>query len=119
MISAITGELRAVEQDRLHLQVGPLLIEMLVPAADVPLLQAGGGQGMPFQTIFYSEGAAAGGGGLGPRLGGSLRPPASTTATSRRPKPWSARCCGCGPCAPDGAPKIRRNRLDGAAPFGI
>src|SRR5204863_8641180 len=70
MISALTGELRAVEQDRLHLQVGPLLVEMLVPAADVPLLQAGVGQEMTFHTILYFEGDAAGGGGLEPRLVG-------------------------------------------------
>jgi Holliday junction DNA helicase RuvA len=74
MISALTGELRAVEQDRLHLQVGPLLVEMLVPAADVPLLQAGVGQEMTFHTILYFEGDAAGGGGLEPRLVGFLRP---------------------------------------------
>src|SRR3954452_1801438 len=74
MISALTGELRAVEHYRLHLQVGPLLVEMLVPAADVPLLQAGVGQEMTFHTILYFEGDAAGGGGLEPRLVGFLRP---------------------------------------------
>src|SRR3954463_14593147 len=73
MISAITGELRAVEQDRLHLQVGPLLVEMLVPASDVPLLQGAVGREMTFHTILYFEGDAGGGGGLEPRLVGFLR----------------------------------------------
>ena len=74
MISALTGELRRVDEDRLYVQVGPLLVEMLVPAADVPLLQAGVGQEMTFHTILYFEGDAAGGGGLEPRLVGFLRP---------------------------------------------
>src|SRR5216683_1494647 len=39
MISALTGELRRVTEDRIHVQVGPLLCEMLVPAADLALLQ--------------------------------------------------------------------------------
>jgi len=74
MISAITGELRSVAGDRLHLAVGPLLVEMLVPASDVPLLQGAVGQEMTFHTILYFEGDAAGGGGLEPRLVGFLRP---------------------------------------------
>ena len=74
MVSALTGELRRVEQDRLHLQVGPVLVEMLIPASDVPLLQEGVGQEMTFHTILYFEGDAGGGGGLEPRLVGFLRP---------------------------------------------
>jgi Holliday junction DNA helicase RuvA len=74
MISAITGELRRVDEDRLHLAVGPVLVEMLVPASDVPLLQGAVGQEMTFHTILYFEGDAAGGGGLEPRLVGFLRP---------------------------------------------
>jgi Holliday junction DNA helicase RuvA len=73
MISALTGELRRVDEDRLHLQVGPILVEMLIPAADVPLLQAEVGREMTFHTILYFEGDAAGGGGLEPRLVGFLR----------------------------------------------
>ena len=73
MISALTGELHRVDEDRLHLQVGPVLVEMLVPASDVPLLQAGVGQEMTFHTILYFEGDAGGGGGLEPRLVGFLR----------------------------------------------
>ena len=73
MISALTGELRGVEEDRVHLQSGPILYELLVPASDVPLLQAGVGEEMTFHTILYLEGDAAGG-NMEPRLIGFLRP---------------------------------------------
>ena len=73
MISALTGELRHVDEDRVHLQVGPMLCEVLVPASDVHLLQAGVGEQMTFHTILYLEGDAAGG-NLEPRLLGFLRP---------------------------------------------
>ena len=73
MISAITGELRRVDEDRIHLQVGPVLCELLVPAADVPLLRPGIGQEMTFHTVLYIEGDASGG-NLEPRLLGFLRP---------------------------------------------
>lgn len=73
MISALTGELRQVDEDRVHLQVGPMLCEVLVPASDVHLLQAGVGEQMTFHTIMYLEGDAAGG-NLTPRLLGFLRP---------------------------------------------
>lgn len=72
MISALTGELKKVEEDRIHLQVGPMLFELLVPAVDVPLLQAGIGQEMTFHTVFYLEGDSSGG-NIEPRLVGFLR----------------------------------------------
>lgn len=72
MISALTGELRRVDEDRIHVQVGPLLYEMLVPASDLQLLQAGIGSEMTFHTIMYIEGDASGG-NLEPRLIGFLR----------------------------------------------
>src|SRR5919107_6005286 len=72
MISALTGDLRQVDEDRVHLEVGPMLYEMLVPASDVQLLQAGVGESMTFHTIFYLEGDASGG-NLEPRLIGFLR----------------------------------------------
>ena len=55
------------------MQVGPVMIEMLIPASDVPLLQAGVGQEMTFHTMFYLEGDASGG-NIEPRLVGFLRP---------------------------------------------
>jgi holliday junction DNA helicase RuvA len=73
MISALTGEVRRVDDDRLHLQVGPMLIEMLVPASDLLRLRETIGQEMTFHTLLYFEGDAAGGGGLEPRLVGFLR----------------------------------------------
>jgi holliday junction DNA helicase RuvA len=72
MISALTGELRHVDEDRIHLQVGPLTCELLVPASDIQLLQAGVGEQMTFHTVFYIEGDASGG-NLTPRLLGFLR----------------------------------------------
>ena len=41
MISALTGVLQQVDEDRVHVRVGPVTCEALVPASDVPLLQAG------------------------------------------------------------------------------
>jgi len=73
MISALTGELSRVDEDRVHMQVGPMTLELLVPASDVPLLQAGVGQEMTFHTIFYLEGDSSGG-NIEPRLVGFLRP---------------------------------------------
>ena len=72
MISSLTGELRRVDEDRIHLQIGPMLCELLVPASDVPLLQAGIGEEMTFHTHFYIEGDTSGG-NLTPRLLGFLR----------------------------------------------
>src|SRR3954447_12926379 len=73
MISSLTGLLHQVDEDRIHLRVGAMVFEALVPASDVPLLQAGIGEEMTFHTILYFEGDA-GGGSLEPRLLGFLRP---------------------------------------------
>ena len=72
MISAITGELRRVEEDRVSVQCGPMLYELLVPAADVTALHVNLGEQVTFHTIFYLEGDAARG-NLEPRLIGFLR----------------------------------------------
>ena len=72
MISAITGELRRVEKDRIHLACGPMMYEILVPAADVEDLRASEGESVTFHTIFDLEGDATRG-GLTPRLIGFLR----------------------------------------------
>ena len=72
MISALTGELRRLGDDRIHIQVGPLLYEMLVTAADIQVLQPSVGQEITFHTILYIEGDASGG-NLEPRLIGFLR----------------------------------------------
>jgi Holliday junction DNA helicase RuvA len=72
MISALTGELTKVEEDRAHLRVGPVLVEMLIPAADVPELQRAVGEELTFHTVFYLEGDSSGG-NIEPRLVGFLR----------------------------------------------
>jgi len=72
MISALIGELRRVDEDRVHLKVGPVLYELLVPASDITELQASLGEELTFHTIFYLQGDASGG-SLEPRLIGFLR----------------------------------------------
>src|SRR4051812_43856684 len=72
MISAITGELRRVEEDRISLQCGAILYELLVPAADITELHVNLGEQVTFHTIFYLEGDAARG-NLEPKLIGFLR----------------------------------------------
>src|SRR5947208_9944890 len=73
MIASITGELRRVDEDRVHLKCGPILYELLVPAADMTELQASLGEETTFHTIFYLGGDATRG-GLEPTLIGFLRP---------------------------------------------
>src|SRR5690242_20118044 len=73
MISALIGELRRVDEDRVHLKVGPVLYELLVPASDVTELHASLGEELTFHTLFYLQGDASGG-SLEPRLIGFLRP---------------------------------------------
>jgi len=73
MISALTGELRRVDDDRVHVKVGPLLCELLVPAVDATELQASLGEELTFHTLFYLQGDASGG-SIEPRLIGFLRP---------------------------------------------
>jgi Holliday junction DNA helicase RuvA len=73
MISSITGELRRVDEDRIHLRAGPMLYELLVPAADLTELQASLGEELTLQTIFYLGGDPSRG-GIEPTLIGFLRP---------------------------------------------
>lgn len=73
MISSITGELKRVDEDRVQLAVGPIVCELLVPAADLTELQASLGETVTFHTIFYLGGDASRG-NLDPTLIGFLRP---------------------------------------------
>ena len=73
MIASLTGQLRAVEEDRIHLQAGPIVYELLIPASDGNILQAGVGEEMTFHTLMYLQGDASGG-NIEPRLIGFLRP---------------------------------------------
>jgi Holliday junction DNA helicase RuvA len=72
MISSLSGELRHVEQDRVHLLVGPIVYELLVPAADLAELQASLGETLTLHTIFYLAGDISRG-GAEPTLIGFLR----------------------------------------------
>jgi Holliday junction DNA helicase RuvA len=72
MISAITGELRQIEEDRVHLACGPVVYEVLVPVKDLAELRTLAGQQTTFHTIFDIEGDPTRG-GLTPRLIGFLR----------------------------------------------
>ncbi len=73
MISAITGELRRVQEDRVQLACGNVTYEILVPASDIQELKTSLGESIAFHTIFDLEGDATRG-GLTPRLIGFLRP---------------------------------------------
>src|SRR4051794_34145805 len=72
MIASLTGELVHVDDDRLHLRVGPIVYQLLAPAADLNLLQAGVGEEMTFHTLMYLQGDSNGG-NIEPRLIGFLR----------------------------------------------
>ena len=72
MIASLTGNVVLVSDDRLHLQVGPIVYEVLIPASDEPVLQAAVGQELTFHTVFYLQGDASGG-NIEPRLIGFLR----------------------------------------------
>src|SRR5215213_9293356 len=72
MIASLTGTLAHVDEDRIHLQVGPILYELLVPAADVTRLNDDVGLEMTFHTMMYLQGDANGG-NIEPRLLGFLR----------------------------------------------
>ena len=72
MIASLSGTLQHVDDDCIHLQVGPILYELLVPAADVMRLNDDVGLEMTFHTLLYLQGDANGG-NLEPRLIGFLR----------------------------------------------
>ena len=72
MIASLTGELRYAADDRVHLQSGAILYELLVPAADVASLAASVGETITFHTILYLEGDPNRG-NLEPRLIGFMR----------------------------------------------
>jgi Holliday junction DNA helicase RuvA len=73
MISSLTGELRRIDQDRVHLECGAMVFELLVPTADLNQLHASLGQTLTFHTILDLEGDPTRG-NLAPRLIGFLRP---------------------------------------------
>jgi len=72
MISALTGELRNVDGDRVQVRAGAMIFDLLVPAADRAELAAAIGQQVTFHTILDLEGDPTRG-NLAPRLIGFLR----------------------------------------------
>jgi len=70
MISAITGELKRVDDDRAHVQCGAMLYELSVPAIDIPELQSRIKEEITFHTMFYLQGD---GNSFEPQLIGFLR----------------------------------------------
>src|SRR5271155_244042 len=73
MIAALTGQLRRIDEGRAYLDCGPVLYELLFPAADLGELQSNIGAAITFHTIFYLGGDPSRG-GLDPTLIGFLRP---------------------------------------------
>jgi len=72
VIASLTGILAHVDDDRIHLQVGPTLYELLVPAADIEELRSSHQTEITCHTHFYLQGDASGG-QIEPRLVGFLR----------------------------------------------
>jgi Holliday junction DNA helicase RuvA len=72
MISSLTGELRRIDDDRVHVAAGALEFELLVPAADLTELHSRLSGQVTFHTILDLEGDPTRG-NLAPRLIGFLR----------------------------------------------
>ncbi|MEM6315747.1 MAG: hypothetical protein AAF743_16790, partial [Planctomycetota bacterium] len=61
-------------EDRVTLAVGPMTLDVLVPAADVPMLESAVGTQRTFHTALFLEGESAGN-NLTPRLIGFAHEP--------------------------------------------
>jgi Holliday junction DNA helicase RuvA len=72
MIVRLSGKLDFVGEDCVHLTLGDITRELLVPAADIPFLQTKIGQAVTFFTLEYIEGNASFG-QLAPKMLGFLR----------------------------------------------
>ncbi|HEX8324291.1 MAG TPA: Holliday junction branch migration protein RuvA [Tepidisphaeraceae bacterium] len=71
MISAITGQVAHVYEASLDLRVGPMLMNILVPASDLPEIETLVGRETTFHTLLYLEGDPNRG-NLEPRMIGFL-----------------------------------------------
>ncbi len=71
MISAITGTLANVDDERAHLQAGAVLFELLIPAIDIAELANRVQEQITFHTVLYLQGD---GNSFEPQLIGFLRP---------------------------------------------
>src|SRR5579862_8189915 len=72
MIVKLSGKLDYVGDDCVHVTLGDLTRELMVPAADIPALQPRIGQNVTFFTLEYIEGNASFG-QLAPKMLGFLR----------------------------------------------
>ncbi|MEI8195380.1 MAG: Holliday junction branch migration protein RuvA [Phycisphaerae bacterium] len=72
MIVRLSGKLEYIGTDCVHVSVGELVHELLIPAADIPELQPKVGQQVTFFTLEYLEGNASFG-QLAPKMLGFLR----------------------------------------------
>lgn len=61
MIAAVTGVVTDVGEDRAWVRVGPLVLEVLVPASGVGDLARVKGEEVELQTLVYLEGDSSGG----------------------------------------------------------
>src|SRR5262245_17835355 len=73
MLAAITGRIKSVGETSALLEVGPMVYEVLLCAADARNLAESIGQSMMFQTLMYLEGDPNRG-NLEPRLIGFTAP---------------------------------------------
>jgi Holliday junction DNA helicase RuvA len=73
MISAVTGTLAAVQEDRVEIDVGPIRCELLVCAGEIEPLRPMLGRELTLHTLCYLEGDPNRG-NLEPRLIGFRRP---------------------------------------------
>src|SRR6476660_3726519 len=72
MIVKLSGKLDYVGSDCVHVTLGDLTHELMVPSADIPFLQTKVGQAVTFFTVEYIEGNASLG-QLAPKMLGFLR----------------------------------------------
>ncbi len=56
MIASLTGELTRVDEDRVLLRASPIEYELLVPSADISILQNLIHQEITFHTLFFLQG---------------------------------------------------------------
>ncbi|HVS73247.1 MAG TPA: Holliday junction branch migration protein RuvA [Phycisphaerae bacterium] len=72
MIVRLSGRLDYVGEECVHVTIGEMTHELLVPAADIPFLQTKVGQAVSFFTLQYIEGNPSFG-SLAPKMLGFLR----------------------------------------------
>ncbi len=73
MIVRLSGKLEYVGEESVHVTLGDLTHELMVPVADIAFLQTKIGQNVTFFTLEYIEGNASFG-QLAPKMLGFLRP---------------------------------------------